>query len=199
MLPSLKEIEAVLRNYPNTVSALEAFSTFCAVVTSLVIAFWSQRANRTSLKARTYIVHTYSGDMNVRPRPQYIAVSVINTGTYSAQIPLGFFFWKMPFTWQFSILITPLDFFSTDPFIDQRSYPVEVRPRTTQVFQISTPSAVRQELNRLWNHYPWIMYFGRWLINFKVATEDGQLFGVKASRDVRRIVTENMWLSKMPR
>jgi hypothetical protein len=47
----LQEIEEFFKAHEHTMAALEALSTFAAVVVALVLSLVSQRANRTRIKA----------------------------------------------------------------------------------------------------------------------------------------------------
>jgi hypothetical protein len=46
-----ERLDQFLGSYPHLIAALEAVSTFAAVLVSLSLAVWSQRANRTQIKA----------------------------------------------------------------------------------------------------------------------------------------------------
>jgi hypothetical protein len=187
-VPWLKHINDLLGQYPHIVSALEALSTFAAVVVSLVIALWAQRANRTKLIASMFVADLVMEGLQTPP--QYVTVSITNTGIMPLRIPLAFLYWKLPLVWGISFLISPLDFFGGDPYVIQKSYPVEIPPRANEHFHVGTPELQRREMLEAWKHYRWRLYFLRRFIRFKVETEDGQRFRVKISKDIRDIMRE---------
>ena len=190
MLAWLKYIEDLLGQYSHIVAAIGALSTFAAVVVSLVIALWAQRGNRTQLIASMYIVDLVWEGVRVQKPPQYITVAITNTGTMPLRIPFAFLYWKMPFQWRTAFVVTPLDCFKGDPYIAQKPYPIEIRPRANEYFYVGTPDLQKKENTEMWKKYPWRLYFLRRFIRFMVGTEDGQKFRVKMSKEIRRMMAE---------
>src|SRR5260221_5270400 len=87
-------IEQFCKAHERTIAAIEAVSTFSAVVVSLALASMAQRANRTKLKAylnRSFIMHSSIDPNN---RPKYITVGITNTGVMPLRIPLASFHWR---------------------------------------------------------------------------------------------------------
>jgi hypothetical protein len=186
----LKTINDVLGQYSNIVSAMEALSTFAAVVASLGIALWAHRANRTQL-----VAHIFVGNLHVdsaQPSPQFIILSITNTGTLSLWIPMSFLYWKMPFHRGMVFVMCPLDAFDVrEDYVLQRSYPVEVPARCHERFFVSKPDRAESEMIGLWKTFPLRLLFFRAFINFVVVTDDGSKFKVRMSEPVRKIMTKN--------
>jgi hypothetical protein len=190
MLLWLKSIENFLSEYPHIVSAFGALSTFAAVVVSLMIALWAQRTNRTKLTARIYVADIVLQGVEPENSPQYITVSITNTGTMPLRIPFSFLYWKMPFQWRIVHLVVPLDSFGGDRHIRQRSYPVSIEPRSNERFYVGTPELVRESMVEKWQKYRWRLYFLRRFIRFMVETEDGYRYKATMSVELRRIMAE---------
>ena len=190
MLLWLEQTNDLLGRYPYLISAIAALGTYAAVVVSLMIALWAQRANKTKLVARIYVVDIILEGVAVKKPPQYITVSITNTGTMPLRIPLLFLSWRLPFQWRTTFAVSPLDFFKGYPYIPQRSYPVEIPPRANECFHVGTPDLQKKEAIEIWKKYWWRLYIFRWFVRFRVATEDGYGFKVIMSKEVRRIMAE---------
>ena len=188
MLLWLKFIDDFLGQYAHIVSAIGAISTFAAVVVSLMIALWAQRANRTNLVASIYVADLILEGVAVTKPPQYITVSITNIGTMPLRIPFMFLSCRLPFQWRTAFALSPLDFFKGDPYIRQRSYPAEIPPRANECFYVGTPDLQKKEAIEIWKKYWWRFYFFRWFVRFRVETEDGYRFQVKMSKEVRRLM-----------
>jgi hypothetical protein len=75
-----QELEEFFKAHEHTMAALEAVSTFAAVVVALVLSLVSQKANRTRIKAvvsATIIMHESIEAPNY---PSYVSVVVTNNG-----------------------------------------------------------------------------------------------------------------------
>lgn len=174
-------LERLLDAYQHTIAALGAAGTLAAVVVSLFIAL---RSSRTRVKASVQVSFIVHQTLKSKPKPEYITVTITNIGLMPATIPMGFFQWKLPFHreyWQ----IIPWDYGGHDPWVPQRVYPTEIKPRSSQTFflqEIETFRAQTAEfLQPLW--------LARWRVRFIKAiirTDDGQLFKAKLDNGVRR-------------
>jgi hypothetical protein len=131
----LQNLDDFLGRYPHIVSALEAFSTFAAVLVSLTLALIAQRSNRTQIKAFASIGIILHSTLEGKPTPTYLTAEITNMGIMPIQIPLSFFHWKVPFK-RGAWLVNPLDYTQTDEWIPQKKYPVEIRPRGSVTFYL---------------------------------------------------------------
>jgi hypothetical protein len=86
----LQRSEDFLGRYPHIVAALEAVSTFAAVVISLALAGMGQRANRTRLEADCFVGEVQSAGIDPQNPPRYVAISIRNTGLLPLRIPYAF-------------------------------------------------------------------------------------------------------------
>jgi hypothetical protein len=177
-------LERFSDTHQHTIAALEAVSTFAAVVVSLVLALLAHRSSRTRIKAWVNVSFIAHQTLEGKPKPEYLTVRVTNIGLMPVSISMGFFQWKLPFHreyWQ----ITPWDYARHDPWVPQRVYPTEIKPRSSQTFflqDIATfRSTMAESLQPIW--------LARWRIRFIkaiICTDDGQLFEAKLDKEVRR-------------
>lgn len=180
----LKYVEDVLARYPHIVSAVEAFSTFAAVVTSLSIALLSQRANRTKIRAYGSIGRLVGGGIDPAQAPRYLTVSVTNVGNTSLRLPFAFFNWRIPFHRGYAT-VNPLDYYGQDRYIPRRQYPVSVESRTSETIYISTVDMMISNFAQMKQELPRFKRFlFRWTIA-RIVTEDHVIFRVKLSKDLR--------------
>jgi hypothetical protein len=145
----LERFDAILGHYPHLVAALEAVSTFGAVVVSLTLAVLAHRGNRTKLRARLYVAQLFHEGIDHTNRPEYIALVITNTGMLPLRIPFAFFYWNVPFKRSVA-LIMPLDYFAgADPHLAARHYPIEIHPRTSETIYLSTSRAMRENFKQM--------------------------------------------------
>lgn len=190
-----ERLEHFLSHYPHVVAGLEAVSTFAAVVVSLSLASLARRANQTRLRARLYVAQLIQQGIDPKNPPQYVALSITNTGMLPLRLSFAFFYWKIPFT-RSLMLIKPLDYFpGADPHIPARPYPIEIHPRTSETIYVSTLRTMRKNFKQMRQCKTRARRFLSGLMKAKVATEDGLTFNVKLSNDIRREIkavrTEN--------
>jgi hypothetical protein len=112
-------LEQFLQAHQHIIAAFGAFSAFAAVLVSLGLALIAQRSSQTRIKARVtggVIMHS---TLIGKPKPEYVTVSITNTGNLPALIPLSFFRWKVPFgggSW----IVNPWDYQQHDQWVPQR-------------------------------------------------------------------------------
>ena len=88
----LDRLEHFLNHYPHIIAALEAISTFGAVV----VALWlSRRASQTRLTA--YITKQFIMQPSMTDRPEYLVAMITNTGLMKFYISLSFLLWTRPY------------------------------------------------------------------------------------------------------
>lgn len=181
----LQELEEFFGAHQHTVAALEAVSTFAAVVVALVLSLVSQRANRTRIKASaasTIIMHE---TIEAPDYPGYVTVDITNNGILPVMIPLNFFHWRVPFkrgVW----LVMPMDYSQGDPWVPQKQYPVEIAPRSSQTFYLSGIDTFRTECR---NKFIGDNFIDRCRFRFlraRVRTDDGKLFNVRIDSSLRK-------------
>jgi hypothetical protein len=178
-------LEHFLGHYPHVVAGLEAVSTFAAVVVSLSLAALARRANQTKLRARLYIAQLIQQGIDRRNPPEYIVLSITNTGILPLRIPFAFFYWKIPFR-RSLMLIRPLDSFQgADPHLPSRPYPIEIRPRTSETIYLRTLHFARDNFKEMRQGKNRAMRFLSGFMKAKVTTEDGRTFNLKLSKDIR--------------
>ncbi len=181
----LQALDDSLARYPHIVAAVEAFSTFAAVVVSLFLASLAQRANRTKLRASLFIAQLVQEGVDPNNPPAYMALSITNRGMMPLTIPFAFFYWRIPFQRQ-SMLISPLDYFAGDRHVPARRYPVQIPPRSAERFYLSTGEVMKTSLRAIYKDQRMIL--GRWLFRFlhaMVTTEDGAVFRARLDKYVR--------------
>jgi hypothetical protein len=184
----VNQVEEFLRQYPNIIATISAVSTLAAVIVSLAIALWSQRATRTQLTARIYVAHIVTQSIPV-DKP-YVFVAITNKGSMTLSIPPAFLGWRIPLCWikwQFAV---PIDATTKDRLVAPRSYPVSVAPRTTEFFHVTTPELLKSSLIESYQSCPWRVYLFRCFVKFVVITADGHQFKVEIAPEIQRIIDE---------
>jgi len=177
----LSDIEAFCTAHEHTISALEAVSTFSAVVVSLWLSHRATVSDRTQLKANLQVATIFHP--TIHPNPRFVVVSVINTGRTPLQIPLGFFRWSVPLRRNQS-LIMPIDSAGIPGVLPQKHYLVEIKPRTSETFYLSEVGAFISQMSGIKGEPG---FFGRVAFFFKKATvrsSDGVKFRVKGDRTI---------------
>jgi hypothetical protein len=180
----LRWLEQLSEANQHTIAALGAISTLAAVVVSLVLALIAQRSNRTRINARATVSVMLHSTLEGRPKPKYVTVTITNVGLMPVMIPFSFFHWKMPFKGG-SWMINPWDYSQHDPWVPQRTYPAEIRPRGSATFFLSEIDRFRSTMAEMLQevrHLRWRVRF----IKAIVLTDDGKIFKVKLDRTIRR-------------
>ena len=85
------------------------------------------------IKARAAVSVIVHSTLEGKPKPRYITVEITNVGLMPVTIPLSFFHWKMPFKRGYW-MINPWDYSQHDPWVPQRIYPFEIKPRGSATF-----------------------------------------------------------------
>jgi hypothetical protein len=154
------------------------------VVVALALSLVSQRANRTRIKAvasATIIMHE---SIEAPDYPSYVSVDITNRGILPVMIPLSFYHWRAPFK-RGAWLVMPMDYSQGDDWVPQRQYSVEILPRSSKVFDLSTLEMFRDECC---NQFVGNNCLDRCRFPFlraRVRTDDGKLFDVKIDRSLR--------------
>jgi hypothetical protein len=182
-------LEEFLKNHEHTVAAIEAISTFAAVVVSLWLALASQRANKPRLKASVstnIIMHSTLNDKN---KPTYVVANITNTGIMPLSVPFAFFHWCASFKWG-TWFITPHDYSASDEWVPQKKYPVEIKPRSSENFFLSEKSMFCDQFREV---FATANFFDRcrfYYFKAIVITDDGKIFKVAINRRLRKELRE---------
>jgi hypothetical protein len=180
-----QELEEFFSAHQHTVAALEAGSTFAAVVVALVLSLVSQGANRTRIKASaasTIIMHE---TIKAPDYPGYVTVDITNNGILPVMIPLNFFHWRVFFK-RGAWLVMPMDYSQGDPWVPQKRYPVEIAARSSQTFYLSGIDTFRTECRDKFIGDNFIDRCRFRFLRARVRTEDGKLFNVKIDSSLRK-------------
>jgi len=184
-----QKLETFFKAHEHTMAALEAVSTFAAVVVALVLSLVSQRENRTRIKAvvsATIIMHE---SVEAADYPSYVSVEITNKGILPVMIPLSFFHWRVPFkrgVW----LVMPMDYSQGDPWVPQRLYPAEIAPRSAKIFYLSGLETFRNECRDKFIGSSFLDRFRFRFLRARVRTDDGKLFNVKIDNSFRNEISE---------
>jgi hypothetical protein len=142
----LERLDAILGHYPHLVAALEAVSTFAAVVISLSLAFAAHRANKTRFKAWVDIQAIHHSSIDTENRPTYITARITNMGVMPLRVPFAFFNWQLPILRHALWTVNLMDAYSmVQLLVPQQTYPVEIQPRASKVFFVSDVITFRDE------------------------------------------------------
>ena len=100
-------------------------------------------------------------------------------------IPTGFFHWKLPFERGLHVVM-PLDYGAGDAWVPQRKYPVEIKPRSSEMFFLSDISGFRDYMRRdfIGTSF-WSRLRSRFLRGL-VFTEEGKVFKVVFDSSLRK-------------
>jgi hypothetical protein len=113
-------LEHFLEAHQHTTAALEAVSTFAAVVISLVLALLAYRSSRTRIRAWVQVQFIFHPTLDGRSKPEYVTVTITNIGVMPASIPVSFFAWKVPFYSDY-LQVLPWDYAQHDRWVSKRS------------------------------------------------------------------------------
>lgn len=191
-----ERLDHFLGYYPHVIAALEAISTFAAVVVSLSLAFAAGRSSKTRLTARVselVFIHP-----NVpEPRPSYIVARVTNVGILPLRIPLSFLMFKVPCRKTAWLMMT-LDAFPlaqrnlprqklSDRLVPYQNYPVEIAPRANHSFYVGERETFLSSLYD--NMLMKMKVYERVLFRFvrvTITSDDGMRFTAKIEKGVRQ-------------
>lgn len=179
------DLEAFFTAHQHTVSALEAASTFAAVVVALALSFISQRTNRTRIKVRASVTQIVGGAIY----PTYVSVDITNVGLFAVTVPMAFFYWRVPFKREWW-LVQPLDYIQSDPWVRRNSYPVEIRPRSSQSFVLSDIAEFHSLLRDDFMGQTWFDRVRFAFLRASVRTDDGRLFRVQLDQSLRKEIEQ---------
>jgi hypothetical protein len=180
----LQKFDASLSQYQHLIATIEALSTFAAVVVSLVLALMAQRANRTKLSANLFVSTIVHDSIDPENSPEYLTLSITNKGVMPFTIPFSFFCWRIPFQ-RISAVVSPLDYFTGDPYISARPYPVQIAPRSMERFNLSTGEMIRGNFRKIYQDQSWLGRHLFRLLHARVTTEDGTVCRVRLDKHVR--------------
>jgi hypothetical protein len=82
-------------------------------------------------------------------------------------------------------MVNPWDYSQHDPWVPQRTYPAEIRPRASTTFFLSEIDMFRSSLAEMLQE----VRHHRWRIRFMkaiVVTDDGKMFKVKLDKTIQR-------------
>jgi hypothetical protein len=179
------DFEAFFTAHQHTVAAFEAASTFAAVGVALALSFISQRANRSRIEARASVTQIVGGAIY----PTYVSVDITNVGLFAVTVPMAFFYWRAPFKrgWR---LVQPLDYIQSDPWVRRNSYPVEIRPRSSQTFVLSDIAEFHSMLRDDFMARTWLDRCRFTFLRANVRTDDGRLFKVQLDQSLRKEIAQ---------
>jgi hypothetical protein len=183
----LAGIEAFCAAHEHTISALEAISTFSAIVVSLWLAHRATVADRTRLVATLQIATLFHP--MISPKPRFVVASITNAGNLPLQVPLGFFRWHVP-TRRREWLILPVDSAGIPGVLPQKSYPFEIKPRTSETFYLSEVTAFLGQMSGIKSEQN---FLGKKLFFFKkavISSTDGRKFRAKGDRMITAAAAE---------
>ena len=179
-------IEEFLKDHQYTISALSTFGTLAAVVVALFGSVSALRTSRTRIRAHAGINVIHHSSME-EERPKYLVVTIQNLGTMSVHIPMGFLRWKAPF--QRVLEQLPHDYSAADEWVPQKKYPVEIKPRGSELFFLSSIQMLREnahsDTNGIIGTSRWRRLCSRFLRAW-VCTDDGRLFRVTFGESLRK-------------
>jgi hypothetical protein len=179
------ELEEFFKAHEHTVAAVEAISTFGAVVVSLALALAAQRANRTRVKARARIGVMLHSTLEGKAKPTYVTIFVRNAGIMPVMIPFAFFHWKVPFSHS-GWTLNPWDYSQGDEWVPQKRYPVEIKPRSSESFFLAEISVFRSELHKIFVGANLFERCRLRLLRARIITDDDMIFNVKLEPSLRK-------------
>lgn len=182
-------IEKLAAAHEHTISALEAISTFAAVVVSLALSLLASRANLTKLKASASMMVVMHHSLEAQEKPSYLTVNILNTGIMPLRIPLSFCHIKIPFK-NGVFIINPLDYAAIDEWIPQKTYPVEVQPKSSQTFYLATEEQFRENIVEMRENLNKLQRIYSRFWRFRVVTDDGVFVTVRLGQNVRTLIAE---------
>lgn len=185
----LDQIEAFCKMHEHTIGALEAVSTLCAVLVSLVLAHRATVADRTRLLAKLQISTLMHPSLSL-PYPRYVVVTVTNIGNLPLKVSLGFFCWRVPFIRRKWVML-PVNsegFLGVQP----KTYPVTIEPRSSDTFYISEASKFLKAVSGIKTEQNWISGRLFFLKKATVLSTDGHTFRAKGDRTITAAVLREL-------
>jgi hypothetical protein len=181
----LDGLEEFCRRHEHAIAALEATSTFAAVVLSLFLALMAQRQNRTRLRASVQVNMITHSTLEESEIPTYATASITNLGMMPVSIPMSFFYWKIPFdrgAWN----IIPLDYSQADDGVPQKKYPIEIRQGCSETFFLSEMSIFRTQHKSIYSKLTFLDRCRWHFMRAVVVTDDGKVFSAKIDMRLRK-------------
>lgn len=198
MLELLADAESAFAPYPNLIAAIAAFSTFAAVVVSLVIAYMSLRESIPRVKAYADISIIMHATIPRGQEPEYVTIDIVNIGNVPVFFSFSFFQISLPWVRK-HMMVNPLDAFQTNPLIPQIQYPYEIRPRLSHPFWIGELDEFRKNMARALAKKSWLYKLCFRLARVIVISTDGRKFPVKVSARLQRVFDEVASMSDVER
>ncbi|MCE3237641.1 MAG: hypothetical protein K0R24_622 [Gammaproteobacteria bacterium] len=177
-------MEKFFQDYQYTFSALGAIGTFLAVMISLYFSYRAIKSNDSKIKASISI-----NILTVPHTPKYIGVTIRNVGLMSVSIPFSYLNFRLPFS-NLAFLINPLDAYSADFNIPQKSYPYKIEPKHSQTFFVSTTDSFFKNGGNLLEKK--INYRFLNFIRAEIHISDGSIFKVKLPKSIKKMIKENL-------
>lgn len=178
-------LEEFCHKHEHVIAALEAISTFAAVVVSLFLALMAQRQNRTRLRASVQMNIIMHSTMEESEIPTYLTANITNLGMMPVSIPMSFFHWKIPFNrgaWN----IIPLDYSQADEWVPQKRYPIEIRRGCSETFFLSEISVFKARHHNIFSTLSFVDRCRWYLMRAIVVTDDGKIFSAKVEARLRK-------------
>jgi hypothetical protein len=172
-------IEAFCTAYDHTIHALGVIGTLLAVIISLVLVYRASIREKTRLVAKlsiSTILHP-----TISPHPRFVVLSIKNTGNLPLQVLIGFFSWRVPFSGRQKVIL-PIDSTGIAGVVPQKTYPFEIKPRTSEAFYISEASEFVKQMNDFRKEQNCTGRFLFFLKRAVVSSADGQTFRAKGDR-----------------
>jgi hypothetical protein len=179
-------IEEFFTAHQHTIEAITAVGTVGAVVTSLWLAWRARRAERTKLRAFANLVTFFHPTIDPKSAPQFLRISITNQGRWALRIPASFFYWKVPFMRDVMAIPGPLDLVGSH-WIEKKSYPIVLAPRTSESFFLSDLAKFKQTVKSMRGADTFVDRLRLRFIRAFVETDDGEKFRVKLSREIRQM------------
>lgn len=177
------EIEKSFQAHQFTTGALGVVANFCAVAVALAVAIISQRSSRTRITAWVSITVFMHSTLEGKPKPTYVTVSIRNKGLLPVMIPFAFFNWRLPFS-RSQWIVNPWDYSAGDQWVPQKKYPIEIKPRASEIFFISEKSFFQKSMAEILKSMNWLQRLrARWM-RVIILTDDGRTFKAKLDRTV---------------
>jgi hypothetical protein len=178
------DLEEFSKAHEHTIVTLEAVSTFAAVVISLCFAIVAQRTNRTRVHATVSVNVIDHSTLSGKTKPRYIFVNVRNAGIMPVHIPLSFFHWTLPLQ-QETLMVLPHDYSQADPWVPQKQYPVEIKPRSSEGFFLTEIEMFRDQMRKNLSEANFLDRC-RWrFLRARLITDDDKMFRVTLASSMR--------------
>ena len=191
----LEQIETFSRDHQFTIAALTAIGTLLAVAASITLALIAARSNRTRLEASVSITRVVGAGVPQENPPRFLSVSVTNVGNSTLWLEWGFFNWRIPFSGEYAT-VNPMDGYAgmtigdTGIPLPQVTFPVEVLPRVTKQFRLSTFETFRDVSAEAYRHLSWLGWLRFRYQRAFVVTSDGRRFRAQLTTQVKRVLQE---------